>query len=57
MKNKAAVALGKIKSEKKAEAARINGAKGGRPPKIHTLKVPCPVQGCKITNSHEHITN
>jgi hypothetical protein len=23
--------------------------------KIHTLKVPCPVQGCKITNGHEHV--
>jgi hypothetical protein len=57
MKNKAAVALGKIKSEKKAEAARINGRKGGRPPKIHTLKVPCPFQGCAITNGHEHIDN
>jgi hypothetical protein len=33
MKNKAAVALGKIKSEKKAKAARINGKKGGRPKK------------------------
>lgn len=30
-KNPAAVALGKIKSDKKAEAARLNGAKGGRP--------------------------
>jgi hypothetical protein len=30
-KNKAAVALGSIKSKKKAEAARENGKKGGRP--------------------------
>jgi hypothetical protein len=30
-KNKAAVELGKIKSEKKAQAARRNGNKGGRP--------------------------
>lgn len=29
-KNPAAVALGSIKSEKKAEASRINGKKGGR---------------------------
>jgi hypothetical protein len=33
MKNLAAVALGKIKSEKKAEAARKNGKTGGRPRK------------------------
>lgn len=30
-KNPAAVALGSIKSEKKAEASRQNGKKGGRP--------------------------
>lgn len=30
-KNPAAVALGKIKSDKKAAAARENGKKGGRP--------------------------
>jgi hypothetical protein len=30
-KNPAAVALGSIKTEKKAEAARKNGKKGGRP--------------------------
>jgi hypothetical protein len=55
MKNKAAVALGSIKSEKKAKAARINGAKGGRPPKLHTLKKACPFPGCKITVNHEHV--
>ena len=33
MKNPAAVSLGKIKSDKKAEAARENGKKGGRPKK------------------------
>lgn len=32
-KNEAAVALGKIRSEKKAAAARENGKKGGRPKK------------------------
>ena len=31
--NLAAVELGKIKSEKKAQAARENGKKGGRPKK------------------------
>ena len=37
LKNPAAVALGKIKSKKKAAAARRNGKKGGRPRKIkHT---------------------
>jgi len=30
-KNPAAVSLGKMKSEKKAEASRQNGKKGGRP--------------------------
>lgn len=33
-KNPAAVALGSIKSEKKAQASRENGKKGGRPPKL-----------------------
>lgn len=32
-KNPAAVALGKIRSEKKSAAARENGRKGGRPKK------------------------
>lgn len=32
-KNKYAVALGSIRSEKKAKAARLNGLKGGRPRK------------------------
>ena len=30
-KNKNAVALGKIKTEKKATSSRLNGKKGGRP--------------------------
>jgi hypothetical protein len=33
IKNPAAVALGSIKSKKKAKASRENGKKGGRPKK------------------------
>lgn len=33
-KNPHAVALGRMKSNKKAEAARENGKKGGRPKKL-----------------------
>jgi hypothetical protein len=36
-KNPAAVALGKIKSDKKAAAARKNGKLGGRPKKSKPL--------------------
>jgi hypothetical protein len=25
------------------------------PPKIHTLKKPCGVEGCRVTVNHEHI--
>jgi hypothetical protein len=46
-KNKHAVAMGETKSDKKAKAARINGAKGGRPPKLHTLKVPARSQDAR----------
>ena len=35
-KNPAAVALGSIKSKKKARASRLNGKKGGRPKKTPT---------------------
>jgi hypothetical protein len=34
-KNPAAVALGSIKSDKKAKASRENGKKGGRPKTLH----------------------
>jgi hypothetical protein len=37
-KNPAAVALGSIKSKKKALAARRNGAKGGRPVVLHARR-------------------
>lgn len=40
-KNPAAVALGSIKSKKKAAAARINGKKGGRPKKHHCTRADC----------------
>lgn len=35
-KNPAAVALGSIKSKKKAKSSRRNGKKGGRPRKLST---------------------
>lgn len=37
MKNPAAVALGSIKSDKKAKSSRENGKKGGRPKKVKEL--------------------
>jgi hypothetical protein len=37
VKDPAAVALGSIKSESKAEAARANGKKGGRPKKVQMV--------------------
>ena len=40
MKNENAVALGKIKSEKKAAAARENGKKGGAPKKLQVQHLP-----------------
>lgn len=39
-KNPAAVALGSIKSTKKAKSSRENGKKGGRPKKF-TVEGPC----------------
>jgi hypothetical protein len=48
-RNKAAVALGSIKSDKKA--------KGGGHPKIHTLNVPCSKPGYKATDRRDHINN
>jgi hypothetical protein len=35
-KNPAAVALGSIRSEKKAKSSKENGKKGGRPKKLTT---------------------
>ena len=36
---KAAAAMGRVKSEKKTAAARVNGAKGGRPAQPESLKL------------------
>lgn len=36
-KNPFAVALGSIKSPRKAHASRLNGKKGGRPKKVYTI--------------------
>lgn len=38
IKNSAAVALGSVKSQRKAEAARENGRKGGRPMKTREIR-------------------
>jgi hypothetical protein len=46
---------GKSKSKKKIAAVQENGRKGGRPPKLHTLKKPCTFPNCKVTNGHHHI--
>lgn len=40
-KNPAAVALGKMKSDKKAAAAKANGKKGGRPAKVFRAESIC----------------
>lgn len=45
MKNKAAQALGSIRTEKKSAAARENGVKGGRPVTWHKA----PARGCSNT--------
>ena len=62
-KNRAAVALGRrggraknaklTEEQRKDMMAEVRKAKGV-PPKIYTLKVPGPKEGCKITNGHEH---
>lgn len=45
MKNKFAVALGSIKTKKKARASRENGKLGGRP----RLTINCPIHGVTKT--------
>ncbi len=42
--NKAAQALGRIKTEKKAAASRENGKLGGRPPKRKRRKPNAPLE-------------
>lgn len=39
MKNPAAVALGSIKSKRKAKSSRKNGLKGGRPKLVASQKI------------------
>jgi YopX protein len=63
-KNKAAVALGRrggkaknaklTEEQRKEMMAEVRKGKASIP-RFHTLKVPCPFPGCKITNGHEHI--
>lgn len=52
-KNKFAVALGSIKTEKKAMASRENGKLGGRPPKEWTSKS----QRSKIKRATKKVEN
>lgn len=49
-KNPAAVALGSIKSKKKARAARANGKKGGRPRKVCKY---CEARGALIVSLYD----
>jgi hypothetical protein len=65
MKNKGplAVALGRrggkaknaklTQEQRKEMMAQVRKGKGVHP-KIHTLRVSCPKEGCRITNGHEH---
>jgi hypothetical protein len=39
--------------ERKAVMEKLRASRW--PAKIHTLKKPCPVPGCKITGNHEHV--
>jgi hypothetical protein len=60
MKNRGplAVALGRrggkaTQEQRKEMMAQVRKGKGVHP-KIHTLRVSCPKEGCRITNGHEH---
>lgn len=59
-KNPAAVAMGKIKSEKRAKASKANGAKGGRPQEWFTWTVEFSVHktwvevGFEMTDERAH---
>jgi hypothetical protein len=44
----------KLSPQRRKEIA-TNAAFARWPEKRHTLKVPCPTPGCKVTINHEHI--
>jgi hypothetical protein len=53
--SEAAAALGRIKTEKKAEAARANGARGGREPR-DIFSYPCTCGAEKSARLEDHTT-
>lgn len=54
-KNPAAVALGSIKSKRKAKASVQNGKKGGRPTLLSKVKLPAKVY-CEVSDGSTYVT-